>query len=166
MTALVARFALLCTLASTAFAARCSCPNGTPVFGPACTTDGAIICMFCSNGFHLTADHACEAHRTCGADEYVSFAGSSFSDAICQQKLCVCPDGVPTVGAACATHGAASCASCSGARHLENGDTTCELNTCHCDNGTAATAASGHFTAHKAEKSMVTKELELSLEAV
>ena len=146
------RSTLITALLGCTLAARnvCVCPNGTPVFGAACTSAGATACMYCAGGFHLTAEHACEAHTACGSDEYTSFGGSSFSDSVCQKKLCVCPNGVPAHGAACATHGAAQCASCTGAYHLEQDGTRCALNDCHCDNGTPASAASGHCTAHNA----------------
>ena len=97
----------------------CTCPNGTPATGAACTSDGAVICASCGTGHHLSAD------------------GSS----CVLSHTCTCLNGTPPTGAACTSDGAAICASCGTGHHLSAAGDSCEANTCTCRNGSPATGA-------------------------
>jgi len=94
----------------------CTCSNGTPATGAACTTNNAVKCAKCAIGYTLNT-----SNNTCVAN------------------TCTCSNGTPATGAACTTNNAVKCASCT-AGYTLNG-TTCTPNNCTCPNGTPATGA-------------------------
>ena len=65
----------------------CTCANGTPATGPACTSNGAEICGSCNPGYSLDGNQ-------------------------CAQNTCTCANGTPATGPACTSNGAEICGSC------------------------------------------------------
>ena len=90
----------------------CTCSNGSPATGSACTSDGAK-CASCNTGYFL-------------------------SGVACAAYTCTCSNGSPATGSACTSDGA-KCASCNTGYFLSG--TTCAAYTCTCSNGTPATGS-------------------------
>jgi len=68
----------------------CTCSNGNPAEGTACTSPNAAKCASCLAGFHPNDDNSA-----------------------CQPNVCTCSNGNPAEGtAACVQHDGAACASC------------------------------------------------------
>merc|ERR1712187_374458 len=40
----------------------CTCPNGNPKTGTACTVNGALMCASCDSGYTLSANQQCTAN--------------------------------------------------------------------------------------------------------
>ena len=100
---------------------------------------------------------------TCAIGTRETTACTLTTNRVCTQNECVCDNGVAATGAACTTHGAHICSSCS-SDHYKTGNTctgcttcatgkrqttactsasnrVCTQNDCSCDNGVAATGA-------------------------
>jgi hypothetical protein len=65
----------------------CTCANGQPKTGAACTQNGALMCQSCRAGYMM-------------------------SGTTCVARLCMCQYGQPKTGAACTQNGASMCQSC------------------------------------------------------
>ena len=70
----------------------CSCPNGTPATGAACTTKNPVKCASCKAGYTLNGT-------------------------TCTPNTCTCSNGTPATGAACTKNKAVKCASCATGFH-------------------------------------------------
>jgi len=75
---------------------KCTCENGKPAEGKACTKDGAHICADkgCNKGFKLNAEKKCMKENPVTA------------------AVCNCKYGTPVEGEACLKNGAEMCAKC------------------------------------------------------
>eukprot|EP00937_MAST-01D_sp_MAST-1D-sp2_P008250 g8250.t1 len=90
----------------------CLCPNGTPGKGAACPSHGATTCTAC-NGGHYRHGLLCSAHRgACSDLERQTQAPSAMQNRVCVPHACQCPNGTPSKGDACPSHGATACAAC------------------------------------------------------
>lgn len=76
---------------------KCVCPNGTPVSGAACATNGAHKCSKCNNGFR---------------------AGGG----ICHKNTCKCGNGWVDKSKACPNHGGQMCGGCNKPNFFKQGN--------------------------------------------
>lgn len=106
----------------------CTCTNGSPATGAACTTHNAAICRACNANYHRTNTNNV-------------WTG-------CAANTCTCANGVGRSGSACPTNNAALCASCNTGFHANSGNTACVANVCTCPNGQVrtGTACTTHST--------------------
>lgn len=70
----------------------CTCANGSPATGTACTRHGASICKACNTNYNR-------------ANTNNVWTG-------CTANVCTCSNGTPRTGSACTTNNAAMCALC------------------------------------------------------
>ena len=82
---------------------ECTCDNGTPKTGAACTEHDAPMCASCEAGFRPNDD----------------------DDATECLKVCTCDNGTAVSGAACTEHGASICASCDAGFRINDDATEC-----------------------------------------
>jgi hypothetical protein len=110
----VGRQAMVCYDVNT-----CTCSNGNPKTGSACTTNGAEMCASCNSGFRL-------------------------SNGVCQPNICTCSNGNPKTGSACTTNGAEMCTSCDSGFYSHPSDGSCrscdtsDTNCATCSDGTSS----------------------------
>merc|ERR1712066_132912 len=86
----------------------CTCPNGSPKTGAACTTNNAAMCESCNKRFMINAD-----------------------ETACPENPCTCTHGTPTTGSLC------GCTECDTGFVLNAEKNACSVSTtttpCLCD---------------------------------
>ena len=105
---------------------QCTCPNGTPAQGKACSSYGALACTSCDSGFFMF-QNKCEPHRDCDAEgRLLKILGTGTMDTECgDDKQCTCDNhGVGATGVTCPTHRGIHCGSCDDGYWLNKGKCT------------------------------------------
>jgi len=116
-------------------AATCTCSNGSPATGSACTSSMAK-CASCNHAYYKSSTSCLAWRSACSSSEYQSQTPTGLQNRVCTTKGCTCTGGIAATGSSC-TSTEAKCSACGAGRYLSG--TTCP--TCQNQNNCAASTA-------------------------